>query len=212
MSGIGTVKTKAKFDIFDFYLSQNFNFSCILGGKGTRSLWNNGQQIVWDHFIHLVNDEVNSGLKLIPKLTLEHVHLTPSSVMNVSFAVQVLSSTVPNVLRNYYGEETHGTAELCEYMDKFFDCLNVRNQIEGVKKRKSFLQPYTNLNDERFKWLKNYFLQYLLSWKMSIIDRPGNFSQTEKNKMFLSWQTYEGQQIRCKNECLLLSVTFTAKL
>ena len=131
--------------------------------------------------------------------------------MNVSFAVQVLSSTVPNVLRNYYGEETHGTAELCGYMDKFFDCLNVRNQIERVKKR-SFLQPYTNLNDERFKWLKNDFLQYLLSWKMSIIDRPGNFFQTEKNKMFLSWQTYEGQQIKCKNECLLLSVTFTAKL
>ena len=30
---------------------------------------------------------------------------------------------------------------------------------------------------------------------MSIIDRPGNFSQTEKDKMFLSWQTYEGLQI-----------------
>ena len=95
---------------FDFYLSQNFYFPCILGGKETRSLWINGQQIVWDHFIRLVNDEVNSGLKLIPKLTLEHVHLTLYSVMNVSFAVQVLSSTVANVLRNYYGEETHGTA------------------------------------------------------------------------------------------------------
>ena len=136
---------------FDFYLSQNFNFPCILGGKGTRSLWISGQQIVWDHFIHLVNDEVNSGLKLIPKLTLEHAHLTPYSLMNVSFAVQVLSSTVANVLRNYYGEETHGTVELSEYMDKFFDCLNARNQIEGVKNRKSFLQPYTNLNDEYFK-------------------------------------------------------------
>ena len=39
--------------------------------------------------------------------------------MNVSFAVQVLSSTAANVLKNYYGEETHVTAELCEYMDKF---------------------------------------------------------------------------------------------
>ena len=80
-------------------------------------------------------------------------------------------------------------------MDKFCDCLNVRNQIEDIKKRKSFLQPYTNLNDEHFKWLKNDFLQYLLNWKMSIIDRPGNFSQTEKDKMFLSWQTYERLQI-----------------
>ena len=77
---------------------------------------------------------------------------------------------------------------------QIFDCLNVRNQIEGIKKWKSFLQPYTNLNAKHFKWLKNDFLHYLLNWKMSIIDRPGNFSQTEKDKMFLSWQTCEGQE------------------
>ena len=53
--------------------------------------------------------------------------------MNASFAVEVLSSTVANVPSNYYGEETHGTAKLSEYMDKFLDCLNTRNQIEGVK-------------------------------------------------------------------------------
>ena len=120
LSGIGTLTIKARFDIFYFQILQNFNFPCILGGKGTRTLRNNGQQFVRDNFIHLVNDEVNSGLKLIPKLTLEHVvHLTPYFVMNVSFVVQVLSSTVAYVLRNYYGKETHGTAELCEYMDTF---------------------------------------------------------------------------------------------
>ena len=43
-------------------------------------------------------------------------------------------------------------------MDKLFDCFNFGNQVEAVKKRKSFLQPYTNLIDERFKWLKNDFL------------------------------------------------------
>ena len=105
-SGIGIVKVKVTFEILNFFLSKNFNFTCILGGKGTRSLWNDGEQIVCDHFIHLVNDEVNSGLKFIPKLTLEHVNLTPYSVMNISFAIQVLSSTVANVLRNYHGEET----------------------------------------------------------------------------------------------------------
>ena len=65
---IGMIKIKARFEIFYFYFSQNFNFTCILGGKGTRSLWNDGQQIVWDHFIHLVNHEVNSGLKLISRV------------------------------------------------------------------------------------------------------------------------------------------------
>ena len=43
--------------------------------------------------------------------------------MNLSFTVQALSSTVANVLRNCYGQETHDTetkldTKLCEYMDK----------------------------------------------------------------------------------------------
>ena len=70
---------------------------------------------------------MNSGLKLLPKLTLEHVQLNPFSEMRVRLATQVLSQSVANVLRNYYPADTHGTAELCEYMDKFFDCLNVRS-------------------------------------------------------------------------------------
>ena len=192
LSGIGIVKVT--FEILNFFLSKNFNFTCILWGKGTRSLWKDGEQIVCDHFIHPINDEVNSGLKLIPKLTLEHIHLTPYSVMNVSFAIQVLSSTVANVLRNYHGEETWHCKDLWIY-GQFFGCLNVRNQIEGVKKRKSFLKPYTNLNDERFKQLKNDFLQDLLNWKMSIFVRTGKFSQTGKDKMFLSWQTHDEIQI-----------------
>ena len=48
--------------------------------------------------------------------------------MNVNFAVQLLSSTIENVLKNYYGDKTDGTSGLCEYMDKFLYCLNVRNQ------------------------------------------------------------------------------------
>ena len=59
------------------------------------------------------------------------------SAINVSFAVQVLSSTFANVLKNYYDKETNGTAKFCKYIDKFFDCLNVRNKVESVKKWKS---------------------------------------------------------------------------
>ena len=40
--------------------------------------------------------------------------------MNVNFAVQVLSSMVAIVLRNYYGKETHDTATICQYMENFF--------------------------------------------------------------------------------------------
>ena len=115
--------------------------------------------------------------------------------MNVSIAVQVLSSSVANVLHNYYPQETHGTAELCVCMDNFFDCTNVSNQLEGIKKLKPFLKPYREVNYGRFNWLQNYFLEYLLNWKTSIADRPGNFTQNARDRMFLSWQTCEGLQI-----------------
>ena len=39
------------------------------------------------------------------------------------------------------------------------------------------------------------FLQYLRHWKESTENRPGNFSQNARAKMFLSWQTYEGFNI-----------------
>lgn len=39
------------------------------------------------------------------------------------------------------------------------------------------------------------FLEYLRSWKESTENRPGNFSQNARARMFLSWQTYEGFQL-----------------
>ena len=138
---------------------------------------------------------MNLGLKSVPKLTHEHVHLNPYSVMNVRLAAQILSNTIANILRLYYPQEMHGTAEVCEYMDNFFDCLNVRNQLEGIKKRKPFLEPYRNQNDDRFNWLENKFLKFLEKWKISTQERAGNFTQNARERMFLSWQTYEGLRI-----------------
>ncbi len=100
-------------------------FVYILGnGKGTRRLWNNGKDIVWYHIVKLVDDELCNGLKLLSRLTHEHVNLTPYAVMNVCLAVQVLSSSVSKVLTEFYPATTPATAELCMYMDSFFDCLN----------------------------------------------------------------------------------------
>ena len=108
----------------------------------------------------LVDDELNNGLKLLPKLSHDHTSLTPYSVMNVRLAVQVLSSSVLKVLKRLYPEAMHGTADLCIYMDNFFDCLNVRNQTEGILKRKEFLAPYRSISDPRFSWLKSQFLAF----------------------------------------------------
>nr|XP_058957561.1 uncharacterized protein LOC131784759 [Pocillopora verrucosa] len=59
---------------------------------------------------------------------------------------------------------------------------------------KPFLAPYRSVQDERFQFLME-FLEYLRSWKESTENRPGNFSQNARARMFLSWQTYEGFQL-----------------
>ena len=46
----------------------------------------------------------------------------------------------------------------------------------------------------RFQFLME-FLEYLRRWKESTENRPGNYSQNARARMFLSWQTYEGFQL-----------------
>ena len=46
----------------------------------------------------------------------------------------------------------------------------------------------------RFEFLMK-FLGYLKSWKTSIQNRPGNYTQNDRARMFLSWQTHEGFEI-----------------
>ena len=116
-------------------------------GKHTRLLWNNGKEIVWKHFTKCVEDQLS--LKFMVKLTDEHIRLNSYSAMNVRLATQTLSESVGKILQSKYPESS-ATAELCLYMDKFFDIMNVRNESEGVKKRKPFLNPFKNINDERF--------------------------------------------------------------
>ena len=136
-------------------------------------------------------EDLECGLQLCPKITTEHVQLTPFSPMNVRLAAQVLSSSVSIALKSFGPQEAAGTALYCEMFDKFFDCLNVRNCTEHITKQKPFLKPYSSINDERFDWLLHRFLPDFTNWKESIESRPGIYTKNDKARMFLSWQTYK---------------------
>ena len=166
-----------------------------LAGRCTRSMWNDGKYLSWNDISKLFYDDIDCGLYITPKLTNDHISLTPFSVMNVKLAVQVLSNSVSKALRLYGPPEALGTSIYCEMFDNFFDCTNVRNNEEWKKKSKDFLKPYTDVNDARFLWLTDTFLQYFSDWKQSIQQRPGQFTDNAKANMFLSWQTYEGVKI-----------------
>ncbi|KAL9977517.1 hypothetical protein ACROYT_G014926 [Oculina patagonica] len=48
--------------------------------------------------------------------------------------------------------------------------------------------------NEKFQFLLE-FLENLRRWKESTDNRPGNFSQNVRSRMFISWQTQEGYKI-----------------
>ena len=66
--------------------------------------------------------------------------------MRVYLAAQVLSNTVYTVLSHFESKESAETANLCYFMDRFFDCLNVRSSTEWECKRKPFLKLYTSID------------------------------------------------------------------
>ena len=135
--------------------------------------------MIWRHISELYKEDIECGLKLLPKLTADHIFLNSYSVMKVKLATQILSFSVGKVLDSFGYPEAKGTSEFCLKFDSFFDCFNVRNTKEHLLKRKDFLKPYTEVDDFRFAWL-DIFIQYLENWKKSIMEREGAFSQADR--------------------------------
>ena len=104
-------------------------------GQSTRYMWNDEYNILWNHISDLFYEDLEYGMHLLPNITLEHINLTSYSKMNVRLAAQVLSTTVSKVLKEFAPSYTAGTSKYCQYINNFFDCLNVRvpNAIELIK-------------------------------------------------------------------------------
>ena len=131
----------------------------------------------------------------MPKLTNEHIKLTPYSKINVRLAAQVLSSTVSKVLLAYGPPEAAETAHFYSLMDRSFDIMNIRNMQSQEFEQKPILAPFTSVNDPRFLLLRNVFLKYFQDWLNSVEQHQGNFTKDARQKMFISSQTYEGLKI-----------------
>ena len=54
-------------------------------------------------------------------------------------------------LENQGYENTASTSKVIIYVNKFFDCLNVKNKNEGARKRNDELCPYVSAEDARLK-------------------------------------------------------------
>ena len=155
-------------------------------------MWKDGKHINWRHIVNLYNSDLESGLKLLPRLTNEHIKLTIYSKMKVRLAVQVLSLSVASILRKFSPEDCSETANLCSQMDTFFDCLNVRSLTEYTRKIKPMLAPSKSVDDARLHILLEDVLSSFRKWKDSISNHKGGYSKDEKQRMFTSNQTFVG--------------------
>ena len=164
-------------------------------GKQTRYMWNDGKYLLWQHIARMYFMDAESPLKVLPKITYDHISLTPYSFMRVDLVAQILSSAMASVLTHHGGNELSGTSRYCNMTDQFFDCMNVRGVDEHIRKRKDKVAPYTDIDDERFGWLFNVFLNYFDRWKLSMENRDNKFLLNAQSKMFISWQTFEGFKI-----------------
>ncbi|KAK3929501.1 Opticin [Frankliniella fusca] len=135
-------------------------------------------------------------------LTRAHIKLTPFSCMKVILATQTMSNSVSRDLQE---KRDHPTLTNCDTTEliKFikivndgFDCLNGSGDIQGKRnKYNNLLLPYTDVNDERFKWLQEEYLGFFQDWKKSIEQRKGKFSADAREKMCVSHQAYESMHI-----------------
>ena len=114
-------------------------------GSGSRSrlMWNNGRYLLFKHIADLFYSNLEFALHVLPKLSLDHIVLTPYSKMKVKLTTQVLSRTVAITLEESGDEEVLGTSQFCRIMNDFFDSTNVRSLTEHDRKRNHFIKPYS---------------------------------------------------------------------
>ena len=119
--------------------------------------------MVWEHISDLYHTDMKSDFRRT-RLTFEHIKLTDQSRMRVYLAaqviiasacliifyviyMQVLSSTVANVMQQYGPAGSEETANFISLTDRFFDCLN------GITlhDKKTDRRGYTSIDDPRFE-------------------------------------------------------------
>ena len=74
----------------------------------------------------------------------------------------------------------------------FFDIMNTQHNQSLEVEWKPMLAPLRSVNDPRFSWICNVFFKSFQYWLISVQKRQGNFTKDAGEKMFISWQTYEG--------------------
>lgn len=142
-------------------------------------------------FVSSINHDKNQNVKLLPKLTKNHMEPNSFQKMSVKLAVQVLSNTVscairtalktmPSIFDNYM-EHVIPTANIIERFNNIFDCLNCRNFLS----KNPFEKPL-RINNNKYIYLE-HSLVFLK--KLKILSKNENYFKFIKGlKLMISAQ------------------------
>jgi len=114
----------------------------------------------WQHICDFFDIDSKQPIRLCPKLTNKHFHLTNFTKMKVSYACQVMSKSVAAAIMTHVSfkslpPEATDTASFLETMDKLIDCFNSRTLLSKLKPHKAAVSS---------KSVHNQFLKDSLQW------------------------------------------------
>ena len=124
------------------------------GHLNSKNLMKNKKSINWTHIVGTFEEDSSRSLGKLPRIKTEHIRLSPQLRMRVRLA---LSSSMGHAILSRGIPEMTETANFCLIFDKWFDCLNARYLVEGVRKRNENLMPYKDSQDVRLQWLETSF-------------------------------------------------------
>lgn len=122
-------------------------------------MWISWLQLI-DAFENDINESNASGLRILHKLSTDHLFLNPYLRMRVYLAAQVFSNRVACAITLQDKAGTEETAKFVQHMNDFFDCFNANR----VATQFEFKSVYRSPVDRRLLWLENHFLKYFKDW------------------------------------------------
>lgn len=161
--------------------------------KCVRNLWMkrdfsiNGKTVSFELIRKLYEHQKNNLLRPVRFLSRKHVDPSNLERQKVMWAYAIFRPEVTAALKLYQRlgledfKHVNKTVTFMETMYKWWCLMDVSNLTQGIHSRDPNHLPYYDPEDERLRWLKEDFLNYIRNWK----------DDAKEPNQFLSNETYD---------------------
>ncbi len=140
------------------------------------------QRAKYAHLEQMYNLELGKPLKLAYKLNDKVLHPSNIEKTNVQLADNLFHESTINGLRYYAGKgnsEWNATADFLEVIRNWWNILNVKHPMLGIKKRNKYMKPVTINDKTNLDFLKT-FSRWLERWRCMSKERGAKSCLTDE--------------------------------